>query len=92
MCSYGFNWQQVIIVSGEGLVPYREHAFTWTNDDHVKWCIYASPDLNELTHCPPWGIWLKFQISNFQDELVIDGWSISCDIALKWLLQDLTDD
>ena len=29
---------------------------------------------------------------NFNEILVIDGWSISCEIAIRWMPQDLTDD
>ena len=28
----------------------------------------------------PWEIWVKFQVSNFQSDLVIDGWGISLEI------------
>ena len=44
-----------------------------------------------LTHWP-WEILMKFQIINLQLTLVIDGWCISCEIALRWLLLDLNDD
>ena len=33
----------------------------------------------------------KFSKSNFQLVLMIDGWSISCKIVLKWLAIDLSD-
>ena len=34
------------------LGAWRQEAITWTNDDPFYWCIYASSDLNVLTH---WG-------------------------------------
>ena len=36
---------------------------------------------------------IKFLISHFQATIsVIDGWGINCEIALKWIPLDLTDD
>ena len=39
----------------------------------------------------PWEIWMKFYICNFQMDLVIDGWGISCEIVLIWMSLDFTD-
>ena len=35
---------------------------------------------------------MKFQICNFQTVLAIDGWGISCEIALIWMSLDFIDD
>ena len=51
-CSFGCNWWWVIIDSGNGLVPNRHQAITWTNNDTIHGYIYASPGLNKLTHLP----------------------------------------
>ena len=37
VCSYGSNWQQVSIGSGNGLAPNRRQAIIWTNADAVHW-------------------------------------------------------
>ena len=50
-CSQGFNWQYVSFGSGNGLVPRRWQAMTWTNADPIHWSINVSPDNNCLyTH------------------------------------------
>ena len=40
----------------------------------------------------PWEIWMKLKHVIFEQILVIDGWGISCEIALIWLSTELTDD
>ena len=42
ICSQEFNWQKASIGSGNGLVPKRWQAITWTNAHTVHWCIYAA--------------------------------------------------
>ena len=49
-CSFGCNWWWVIIDSGNGLVPNRHQAITWTNNDTIHGRISASPGLNKLIH------------------------------------------
>ena len=49
----GPNWEWVSIGSGNGFYgaidkPNRWKIITWTNDDPVHWCMYASLGLNEL--------------------------------------------
>ena len=39
----------------------------------------------------PWEIWMKFLVLKFQIISVIDGWVISCELALSWTSLDLTD-
>ena len=42
MQPYGIiSRQQVIIGSGNGLLPIRQQDITWTNDDPVPWSIYV---------------------------------------------------
>ena len=46
------NWQGIIIGLGNGLVPDRHQAITWTNDDPVPWCKYTLlASHNELKSC-----------------------------------------
>ena len=40
----------------------------------------------------PWEIWMKFRHVIFKQILVIDGWGISCEIALMWMSLDFTED
>ena len=35
MFSFKFHWQYISIGSGNGLVPNRQQAITWTNDDQI---------------------------------------------------------
>ena len=42
------KWQLVSVGSGNGLVLNGHHTITWTNDDPVHWCKYASSSHNEL--------------------------------------------
>ena len=35
---------------------------------------------------------MESEISRFQANIVIAGWGISCEIALRWMSLDLTDD
>ena len=37
-------------------------------------------------------IWMNVQLSNFMLILAIDGWDISCKIAPRWMLLDLTNE
>ena len=46
--SQGSNWQYVGIGLGNGLVPNRQQAITWTNADPIHWCIYAALGGDEL--------------------------------------------
>ena len=46
--SYESNWQLGYIGSGNGLVPDRHQANTWTNDYPVQWHIYATLGGDEL--------------------------------------------
>ena len=49
VCSWGSNWQRVCIGSGNGLVPNRRQAITWTNLDPVHLCMYAALGGDELS-------------------------------------------
>ena len=40
--SFGFNWQQVSIGSGDGLETNSQQAITFTNDGVVQCCIDAA--------------------------------------------------
>ena len=40
----------------------------------------------------PWEIWMKLLICNSQMDLVIDGWGMSSEIVLIWMLLDFTGD
>ena len=56
----------------------------------AKWRPFC-PGRDELTHWPRGGFQRNFNEVIFQLILVIDGWSISCKIVLKWMPMDLTD-
>ena len=45
-------------------------------------------EFNSLVH----KIFMNVLIGNFQANLVIDGWDISCEIVLGWTSLDLTDE
>ena len=49
--SYGSDWKQVSIGSGNNLAPIRQHAIIWTNADPSHWRIYAALGGDELTIC-----------------------------------------
>ena len=49
LCSFGFSSQYVSICSNYGLVPNRQQAIIWSNDDPVYWCMYTCiTSINEL--------------------------------------------
>ena len=50
--------------------------------------VQASTDFREI-FC---GIHEELCLSYFELILVIDAWGISCEIALRWMLLDLSDD
>ena len=45
---WGFNWQDISICSGNGLMPNRQQAITWANADPILWRIYAALGGDEL--------------------------------------------
>ena len=67
-------------------------AITQTNDDKDQWHNMASLGYNELTHWPLGNLNEIFRHVIFKQILVIDGWGISCEIALRWMWLNLTDD
>ena len=54
VCSWGANWQQVSIVSGNDLVPTLQRAITRSNTDQAHWHIYAAPRGDELSMQQPY--------------------------------------
>ena len=50
ICFVWSSQQYFSIDSDNGLVSIKQQAIIWTNDGIVYWRIYASLDLNELTH------------------------------------------
>ena len=50
------------------------------------------PGSSQLTHWPPGKFEWNFRHVIFKQILVIDGWGISCEIALIWMSLDFTDD
>ena len=89
ICSHGFNWQ---FRSDNGVAPQRCQAIIWTSDVLVWWCIYASLSHNQLTHWPLGDLNKILDEVNFKLFSVTNGWGISCKIALRWMLLDLTGD
>ena len=51
--------------------------------------LFNSADINSLS---PGRFEFTFKIKKFKSTLVVDGCSISCEIALRWTSLDLTDD
>ena len=45
--SQATNWQKVSIVLGNGLVPSRQQAITWTNVGLVHWRMYICMSVNQ---------------------------------------------
>ena len=64
------NWSS--FYSGNGLVPNRHQAITWTNDD-LHWRIYAWPELSVLKDAlePPVKYWIYGLRPNFKGFRVI---------------------
>ena len=55
VCAHQSYWQWANIHLYNGLVPKRQKAINWTNDDLVCWSTYASFGLNELSSW--WWCW-----------------------------------
>ena len=53
-----------IIGSGNGLVPNRQQAIIWTNNDLVHWGLYASIGLSELSWWSPLIYWYESLITH----------------------------
>ena len=88
VCSLWYNWDKVSIGSVNGLAPNRWQAITYSNDDPVCWCIQVSPGRNSLA---PGKFISNFRHVIFKHILMIDGWSISCEITPIWMSLDFTD-
>ena len=67
----------------EGCHTDRLTAFHGTNDYKL---------IVLLTHWHLGNLKKKNRLVTFKPNLLIDGWSISCEIALMWFSMDLTDD
>ena len=65
-------------------MPSKLRAITQVNVDH--------PQASVTLLIGPWENWMKFKHVIFKQILVIDGWSISCEIALILMSLDFTDD
>ena len=81
-CSWGSNWQQVGIGSGNGLVPNRRQDLTWTKADLVQRRLYAVFWGNELRVYETyfeflWSCW-KLKTSFAEDKGVLH-----CGISLR---------
>ena len=73
-------WQQFVL---KGPNPRRDQWFRY-------WLQVAWHHINDNQE--NWEIWMKFGYLIFQIISVIDGWGISCELALRWMSRDLTDD
>ena len=60
-----------------------------TNLSHATWLHYRPSCFNSLA---PRKFEWNFRYEIFKEISVIDGWSISCEIALIWMSLDFTDD
>ena len=77
------------------------HDYHWTIDQDKFWsmpwklpAIFISRHLLVLTHWPleNWNEILGTRYLIFQIISVTDGWGISCELVLRWMSLDLTDD
>ena len=88
------TWRYFIIDSDNGLVQNRLQAISWSSDDSICWCRYASPSkvswqINSLAPGRP-GCHFKTAISNFI--LLIGNFTSSKDNARRWMPRDIIDD
>ena len=68
------------------IYPKKGHPIG-VRDGRSGWLLPAERHINSLT---PGRFWWNFMNAIFN--WIIDGWGISCEIDLKWLSLDLTDD
>ena len=87
---FASNWSRsvdcVLSMSGKIMTPMSR---LWLHGSYGFW--WWREKLLNLTHWR-WEILMKFCKINFKVILISDGWGISCEIALRWLSLDLTDD
>ena len=67
------------------LSKWQHLCFSEWTQLYYEWCSH----FNSLA---PSRFWLNFRWVIFKQILVIDGWGISYEIALRWMPLDLTDD
>ena len=60
VCSLESNWQCVSIGSGNGMVPSRRQAITWTNADLAYWRICTAQGGDKLRGCTSQNLWRKW--------------------------------
>ena len=65
------------------------HWVTWYCIEHTTCCGNGRKGFNSLA---PGKFKWHFRYLIFQIISVIDGWGISCELALRWMSLDLTDD
>ena len=66
--------------------PLSKAIMTWFADTYMHHSSSVSKYIG------PWDIQMKFRLTIFKLILVIGGWCISIEIALGWMVLDLTDD
>ena len=71
------------------IIPQHRNGTVTCGTLFIKHCT-ISP--SQLAHWPPGKFERKFRHVIFKQILVIDGWGISCEIALLWMSLDFTDD
>ena len=82
----GFSMIQVNVGSGNGLVP--DSTKPWPKSKKL----YGVSRPQWVNSLAPGKFEWNFRHVIFKQILVVDGWGISCEIALIWMSLDFTDD
>ena len=84
ICSLRFKWQDVIIGSGNGLVPNRHQAITWNNDDQIHWWI-SFISWAQCVKLTDWPTQMTLLLWNqFHKECIPMTWSLITRTNLLW--------
>ena len=88
VCTLGFNCQHSIIGLDNGLAPTRRQASLnqwWLDYRHINASLASVSSL--APRRSEWNFRVIFKLYS-----MIDCWVISCEIAVRWMPFDLTDD
>ena len=89
-----YSYMQVwIFIAAGDLAISLGHVTLWPLVALLSWSpIIESSHYNSLNSLAPGKFEWNFRHVIFKEILVIDGWGISCEIALIWMSLDFTDD
>ena len=66
VCYWGFNWHQVIISSGNGMVSMRHQAIAWPDDDKAHWHMHMPQGQYIISQLPvSWFIFICRYLCSF---------------------------